>query len=699
LIINNNAIRQAVSAGPNPSRGSRVLSTLALAVLLAGCTVVPSRIDEGERGLNASRSLEQLFARQEPVTQPLTLYEATARAIRYQQEYRTRLMEEAAALGQLDVAQFDLLPKITVNAGYSTRNNEAFGFGFTPGGTIAANPSASSERQHVTNSIGFAWNILDFGASYYRAKQLADQSLIVEERRRKALQNLVQDVRLAWWRAEAAQRLLPMIDVFFEELEETIERTRVIESRKLLPPLQTASLRRALLDMQQQIALRRQELAQAQIELAALVNAPPGSQVKIAPPRVAQAAKLDISTAVDALEGAALRQRPEMAEELYKARINEFEARKALLALFPGLGIDISRNYDSNRFLVNNAWYTGALNIAFNLARAFSMPAVQRSAEAQQKVDEARRLAMTMTVLTQTRMAAVRYALMSEEFDVWHEAARDDEQIVQFLASSSQVGIDSEIELIRARARFIVSKINRDLLYANLEGALGRIYNSVGMDVLPDQVASHELGDLARQLQQNIERWQAETFTPQRETRLASVALGEIVGVPEGAAVNFRRAVSTILEASKIPVAADKDAALVFSASVVLQPLRDGGRPVIVRVRVVDASDGRERFASEFKTTLSEPVSDIQWTALGEGAGYRVVAPVRRMAAGRPARRAGEVGETKTAFYVGERFAAAETEVPAESSASLALRLETHFDPPPQPRLMITGAEDARAAP
>src|SRR5688572_2658721 len=136
------------------------------------------------------------------------------------------------------------------------RNNVSFGFGFTPGSMVAANPSASQERTRETSGVSFTWSVLDFGLGYYRARQLADQSLIAEERRRKAMQNLAQDVRLAWWKSEAAQRLLPQIDELLEEVDLAIEKSRVIESRKLLPPMQTATLRRGLLDLEQQISLR-----------------------------------------------------------------------------------------------------------------------------------------------------------------------------------------------------------------------------------------------------------------------------------------------------------------------------------------------------------------------------------------------------------------------------------------------------------
>jgi outer membrane protein TolC len=620
---------------PTRELNSRVSLLAAAGMLMAGCTVVPVPLQDTERAQLASSSRERLFEGQEAISAPLNLYQATARALRYQAEYRVRLMEEAAALGQLDVARFDMLPRLAVNAGYSTRSNDAFGFGFNPGGTIATNPSASQERSHNTASIGFAWNVLDFGVSYYRARQLADQSLIAEERRRKAMQNLVQDVRLAFWRAEAAQRLLPVIDSFYDEIDETIEKTRVIESRKLLPPLQTASLRRALLDLAQQISLRRQELTQARIELASLVNAPPGSDVRVAAGGQPSAIKLDLRTSADALEAIALRNRPELAEEAYRSRVSESEARKAMLGLIPNLSLTVDQNYDSNRFLVNNTWASAGLGIAFNLVKAFSLPAINRSADAQRQLDEARRLAMAMAIMTQTRVAAVRYGLLMHEFEVWEEATRDDEQIVKFLSSSAEVGIDTELELIRAKARHLVSRINRDLMYANLEAALGRVFNSTGLDALPDRVAHHDTAYLAEQIQGRIEEWKKDNFAYRAPGEELPIAIAEIQGVPAEAEAEFRKSMAAILESSKLTVTDEARARLRVLAGIRLQPLRDGGRPATVRITVTDIRTGAVRFSSELRTTLSEPVDEDQWRTLGEGEAYRVVGPVLRLQAGR----------------------------------------------------------------
>jgi outer membrane protein len=618
-----------------PTRSGRFGLLFLALTLLAGCSVNPVPLTAEQREAVALEAEEKLFAGQEPLARPVTLYEATARSLKYQMEYRVRMMEQAVALGQLDVGKFDMLPKLTATAGYSTRNNDSFGFGFSPGGTVAANPSASQERTRETSGVSFTWSVLDFGLGYYRARQLADQSLIADERRRKAMQNLAQDVRLAWWKSEAAQRLLPQIDELLEEVDLAIEKSRVIESRKLLPPMQTATLRRGLLDLEQQISLRRQDLAQSRVELAALLNVPPGTLVMVEPPTRYAAATLELKTRMETLEAVALRSRPEVGEETYKTRVNQDEARKAVLGLLPNLNLDTAYNYDSNRFLVNNTWLSLGLNVAFNLVKAFSYPAIKRSAEAQARLDEARRLAMAMAVITQTRIAAVRYTLLSHEFGVWDQATKDDEQIVGYLASSAEVGVDTEFELIRAKARFLVSKINRDITYANLEAALGRIYNSVGLDALPSEVDSHETNSLADQMQARLVGWEDENFSPRPGPLDLPVAIGEIEGVPAGTVKEFRAAIARILDLTKVRMAEGDDARLKINSSVSLEPPRDGGRPARVRVALLDTQTGEVRFSSEFKTTLSEPVDEQQWRTLGEGAAYRVVGPIARLRTGR----------------------------------------------------------------
>ncbi|MGH8620301.1 MAG: TolC family protein [Burkholderiales bacterium] len=617
---------------PHPLRRS-VAAVLATALFTAGCSVIPNPFTRDQVQNRAREDLKRIADEQEPLTAPLTLEDATARAVKYNMEYRVRLMEDAAAYRQLDVAQFDMLPKLTANAGYLWRNNEAFSYGVQPNGQITTSPSTAQERVRNVASLEFSWNILDFGVSYYRAKQLANQALIADERRRKALQNLVQDTRYAWWRAESAQRLLPEIDALIDEINQVNARTRLIEARRLLPPLQIAAFRRSLLDLEQEIAVRRQELVQANLDLAALMNLRPGLPLAVVTRPDDDRAVPDLTATRESLEQLAIDNRPELREEGYKLRITQDEAKKQILSLLPNFGVNFGGYYDSNKFLVNNQWAGGGYNIAWNLVRAFSIPAQQRASKAQEAVDETRRVAVTTAILAQTQMSAVRYALLAGEYRVWETATRDDARIVDYLTSARSVGLETELEVVRARARLINTKVNRDLVYAATQAAIGRVYTSVGLDSLPEELASHDLPTLARELSTRMAAFEQANFVPLEPLDFVRVRMQPVRGVPgtddEGTRI-FDTSLQRIVRLSRIPVTATEASPFTVTTALKLEEPKEGARLAFLTVAVVDAA-GKTLASTEQRSTLVDPLTPEQWRALGESAGYRIVEPLRRL--------------------------------------------------------------------
>src|SRR6185436_12639118 len=109
----------------------------------------------------------------EPIMAPLSLQEAIARGLKYNLERRTRMMEEAIALNQLDVSKYDMLTKFVASAGYTSRDEYLVSHAVdsVTGAPSLANPYISSARQHTVYDLGLNWNLLDFGVSYYNAKQ------------------------------------------------------------------------------------------------------------------------------------------------------------------------------------------------------------------------------------------------------------------------------------------------------------------------------------------------------------------------------------------------------------------------------------------------------------------------------------------------------------------------------------------------
>ncbi|WZB61736.1 TolC family protein [Achromobacter xylosoxidans] len=79
--------------------------------------------------------------------------------------------------------------------------------GLGDGQPSLAHPYISTDRDYTQSALTLSWSLLDFGQSYYAARQNADRVRIAAERRRKAIYTLVQDVRTAYWRVVASQAL------------------------------------------------------------------------------------------------------------------------------------------------------------------------------------------------------------------------------------------------------------------------------------------------------------------------------------------------------------------------------------------------------------------------------------------------------------------------------------------------------------
>lgn len=188
----------------------------------------------------SARDLFQALDEQEPVTGPIDIYEAMARAIKYNLESRLKLLETSLAAQQHTVAKFEMLPKMVASAGYDFRDNYSGSSSMALTGSTAGQESlvasTSQDKEHVSSDITVMWNVLDFGLSYVRAKQQGDRILIAEERKRKTIQNIIQDVRIAYWKAACAELLLDDMHLLLKETEKALEQSRLIEKKQLAPP-------------------------------------------------------------------------------------------------------------------------------------------------------------------------------------------------------------------------------------------------------------------------------------------------------------------------------------------------------------------------------------------------------------------------------------------------------------------------------
>jgi len=484
---------------------------VACTLVLAGCAVTPEPLKTEEVRKRTAADQYLLYAEQEPITGPVDLNTAIARALKYNLDYRLKLMERALATGLWEVARYDMLPKVVASAGYATRDNDSGGTSVSIiDGRETLSPSTSQERNRWLANAEFSWNVLDFGLSYYRAKQLADETLISEERRRRVIQNIVQDTRSAYWRAVGAQRLAKKADDLLVRAKAALAKSRQAETQGLLPPVRALSYQRELLDATTQLNLRRQELEFSKRELAALMNVTPGTNFTLADEKEPQLPRPPRN--IGELEEVALENRPELREEDYRKRISVAETRKALLSLLPGISFDVAARYDSNKYLYNQSWIDGGLQIFSNLMRLLAYPSVEKANEARIATDDARRVALSMAILTQVRVAIQRYELSLVDLDLADQSTQVDARLAQYARVALSMRVDSELELVRTEAWALIEEFQRYASYANAQAAYGRILNSLGVDVLPDRVESADVNTLAEAVAAQIDRASRDTF-------------------------------------------------------------------------------------------------------------------------------------------------------------------------------------------
>ncbi|MBW0004113.1 MAG: TolC family protein [Hyphomicrobiales bacterium] len=465
--------------------------------------MTPKPFTSEERWSEAQSDREEMFADQEPVTRPLTLSEAFARALKYNLDGRVKAMEQALAVNDLDLSRYDLLPKLAIDGLGSTRNR----FDASSSESIQTRqqslvPSTSSDLNRFTGDLTLSWNILDFGVSYFAARQEADRVLIAQEERRKAVQTLLQDVRRAYWRAAAAQRLTNEVKAAIRAAEDALPAARKVETEGLKSPIDSLRYQKALLDAIRQLETNEQALAISKDELASLINLPPGEHYSIAVPNEGSMRLEPMKIPVGQMESTALVLNPDIRGLSYEARISVAETKKALLKLLPGISLSADPNVDSNSFLVHHYWVAGAARVNGYLSNLLTAPLVIPQRENAEKLAVLKRQAMSMAILAKLHIAYQQYFASIKEYDRVKQLSSVDQRLYTQIANRTATDVQGDLERILAQASAVDSKLRLFQSYAEAQEALGRLYATVGVDFLHQDVETLSVAELGNAIRQ-----------------------------------------------------------------------------------------------------------------------------------------------------------------------------------------------------
>lgn len=487
----------------------RLTAVALVCTIAAGCASVhPVALAPQDMLNQQQKDAQDIRKNVEPITGALTMDEAMARALKYNLDRRARMMEEALALGQMDVSKFDMLPKIMAQAGYTSRNTARFTYSSPfPSEEPGTAASTSAAASHGTSDLGLTWSLLDVGLGYYGAKQQADRFLIAGEKRRKAMHLLMQDVRTAYWRAASAQLLKADVSKIIALAEEALVDSRKAGAERVRNPLEPLRYQRQLLENLRLLENINQELSSAQVDLASLINAPLNAPIQIATTDLQNISDEISKVPMDKLEETALQGNPDLREQNYNGRIAREETRRTMLRMFPHLSFNYGLKYDSDRYLMNNNWNEVGVQLSFNLMNLFTASSQIKLAEAGVALADQRRMAAQAAVLTQVHLSRLQVLNARSQYDRADAIYATDKRISEVMKNRQMVQAQSKLDLVSTETASVLSLLRRYQALAQVQVAENRMLATLGME--PKIGSTHELSlsELTTQIAQSKAPW------------------------------------------------------------------------------------------------------------------------------------------------------------------------------------------------
>jgi outer membrane protein TolC len=464
-------------------RSHAMTGLLTLPIMMAGCAMSPSPLtDEQLSGLTAS-NLTRLAAGQEAAQGQISLYEAVARALKYNLDDQVAVMQAALRAKESRQVAANMLPGVVANAGYAARNNDLSTASLDlPTDIEVPAHSTSLDRIYDSGDMTLSWNILDFALSYVRAQQASDQVLIAQEARRKVTQRIIEDTRTAYWRAVSCDRMVKKLENLETRVKRGVTNTRAAAKAGAESPLTALTYERELVQIRQTAERLQNELRLAKSQLAALMNVPPGTEFSLNEKDYSPDPPVFHMSPRDMI-AEAIFNRPEIRDIAYQQRITEREATAAIVELLPGLRVSGSASFDDTSLLLNNNWIEWGVSAAGNLLKVAQFPAKRATIDAQGEVLNQKALAVTMTVMTQVYISLIRYNHLAEQVLTAREYLDVQRRLVQHLRAEKAAELIGEQTVIREEMTLLIAEVQHDIAVGSLQTAASNLMTSMGYDL------------------------------------------------------------------------------------------------------------------------------------------------------------------------------------------------------------------------
>ncbi len=464
----------------------------ATSLALAGCAVdleplTPAEISE----VAADREARLLASDQEALTGALGLHEAMARALKYNLDHQIETRNILLARSSKDLSEMDLLPDLVADAEFSRRNNEPGGRSVNlETGVTSATPSRSDERTNSDANLTLSWDVLDYGLSYYRAQQSANDVLIAQEQRRAVVNRLMESTRTAYWRAVSDERLSGRISRVLRKADRALAQSRSLSNGGFSDRTEGLIYQRDLLRVIGEMQALKRDLSTAKPQLAALTNLRPGAKFNVRVP--SRKTLPNIHQSAGQLVQMAYQNRPELREITYEQRNLELDEKAVALELLPSIRPFLTASIDNNDLLEEGQFLSAGTRVSWDLISLFNNKRRKQVFGANKALLDARALALTHAVATQVHISKARYDLLRKETRTTAQFAAVSAQISRAIQAESASGLTGLQEEVFEEVGAILAELRFDARYAELQSSYASVFQAVGLNNYPGELTGTE---------------------------------------------------------------------------------------------------------------------------------------------------------------------------------------------------------------
>lgn len=416
-------------------------------------------------------------------------------------------------------AWFKMLPSLKLDIDKNHRNQSAASSSVgLESGQEALTTSYSSDKRSRTATLNAVWNVLDFGISFFAARQADNRILLGEQDLRRTRQTLALDTYKAYWTAvisdwaaRESEELLELLDSRLNNLEGSLEDKTLSRIIGLRTKKDLLTIKKRLKGYQKESEAARNELAR----LMGVGNASGFSLIPVDFPYVKKFYKYNVKK----LQYEALRNRPELFKEDIEEKITADDMRIAALKTLPSPSVMLKHNWDDNPHLYANYWKDAGVSVAWNLLEIPLHIKEHETGKLRYELINKRRLSLAVAILTQVNISLIDYEDAINRTLATSEVSQIQDELLDVTETMFSEGTVSEAALLSTKIDSFFAKLSYMQSYASLLTNIGIIKNTIGRDpvisreplpivmvTVPEQMEGRDKNELAELKARELEK-------------------------------------------------------------------------------------------------------------------------------------------------------------------------------------------------